>query len=92
MKLSEDKYKDYLVDAAKFKTRWCYELRISTVYPLYLSYIIYAVNKMILFIAKVNGHIDEYYINYCIDFGPILRTIDVITNKETIGEYIQSLN
>lgn len=24
MKLSEDKYKDYLVDAAKFKTRWVY--------------------------------------------------------------------
>ncbi|KAA6399201.1 MAG: hypothetical protein EZS28_005271 [Streblomastix strix] len=46
------------------------------------------VDKMLLFIAEVRGHIDEYYINYCIDFGPILHNIDITTNKETIGEYM----
>ncbi|KAA6374352.1 MAG: hypothetical protein EZS28_030122 [Streblomastix strix] len=46
------------------------------------------VDKMLLFIAEVRGHIDEDYINYCIDFGPILRNIDIKTNKETIGEYM----
>ncbi|KAA6368875.1 MAG: hypothetical protein EZS28_035598, partial [Streblomastix strix] len=46
------------------------------------------VDNMLLFIAEVRGHIDEDYINYCIDFGPILRNIDIKTNKETIGEYM----
>ncbi|KAA6388753.1 MAG: hypothetical protein EZS28_015721 [Streblomastix strix] len=46
------------------------------------------VEKMLLFVAEVRGHIDEDYINYCIDFGPILRNIDITTNKETIGEFM----
>ncbi|KAA6354963.1 MAG: hypothetical protein EZS28_049510 [Streblomastix strix] len=43
---------------------------------------------MLLFIAEVRGHIDEDYVNYCIDFAPILRNIDIKTNKETIGEFM----
>ncbi|KAA6364878.1 MAG: hypothetical protein EZS28_039596 [Streblomastix strix] len=46
------------------------------------------IDKMLLFIAEVRGHIDENYINYCIDFGPILRNIDITTNKETIGQFM----
>jgi hypothetical protein len=46
------------------------------------------VDKMLLFVAEVRGHIDEQYINNCIDFGPILRNIDITTNKETIGEFM----
>ncbi|KAA6377419.1 MAG: hypothetical protein EZS28_027054 [Streblomastix strix] len=48
----------------------------------------FVVGKILLFSAEVHGHIDEDYINYCIDFGPILCSIDITTNKETIGEYM----
>ncbi|KAA6379203.1 MAG: hypothetical protein EZS28_025270 [Streblomastix strix] len=41
-----------------------------------------------LFIAQVKGHIDENYINYCINFGPIIRNIDIPVNEETIGKYM----
>ncbi|KAA6402583.1 MAG: hypothetical protein EZS28_001893 [Streblomastix strix] len=46
------------------------------------------VDKMLLFVAEVRGHIGENYINYYIDFGPILRNIDITINKETIGQFM----
>ncbi|KAA6400526.1 MAG: hypothetical protein EZS28_003948 [Streblomastix strix] len=46
------------------------------------------VDKMLLFVAEVRGHTDERYINEVINWGPILRNIDITTNKETIGEFM----
>ena len=41
-----------------------------------------------LFVATVKGHIDEQYLNDYINFAPIFRSLEVTTNKETIGEYM----
>ncbi|KAA6362105.1 MAG: hypothetical protein EZS28_042368, partial [Streblomastix strix] len=46
------------------------------------------VDKMLLFVAEIKGHVDERYINEVINWGPILRNIDITTNKETIGEFM----
>ncbi|KAA6368309.1 MAG: hypothetical protein EZS28_036164, partial [Streblomastix strix] len=53
-----------------------------------LSEDVLVVDKMLLFVAEIRGHIVEQYINNCIDFGPILRNIDITTNKETIGQFM----
>ncbi|KAA6366738.1 MAG: hypothetical protein EZS28_037735, partial [Streblomastix strix] len=45
------------------------------------------VDKMLLFVAEIKGHVDEKYLNEAINWGPILRNIDIKTNKETIGEF-----
>lgn len=44
--------------------------------------------RNILFLATIKGHIDERYINEFINFAPIFRNIDILTNKEMIGEYM----
>ena len=41
-----------------------------------------------LFVAVVKGHIPKEYINEYINFLPIIRNIEITTNKETIGEYM----
>ena len=41
-----------------------------------------------LFVATVKGHIDEKYLNDFINFAPIFRSLEVTTNKDTIGEYM----
>ncbi|KAA6399667.1 MAG: hypothetical protein EZS28_004800 [Streblomastix strix] len=46
------------------------------------------VDKMILFVAEIKGHIDEKYLNEVINWGPVLRNIDITTNMETIGEFM----
>ncbi|KAA6398613.1 MAG: hypothetical protein EZS28_005858 [Streblomastix strix] len=46
------------------------------------------VDKMLLFVAEIKGHIDEKYLNEVINWGSILRNIDITTNKETIGEFM----
>ncbi|KAA6369906.1 MAG: hypothetical protein EZS28_034567, partial [Streblomastix strix] len=46
------------------------------------------VDKMLLFVAEIKGHVDEKYLNEAINWGPILRNIDITTNKETIGEFM----
>ncbi|KAA6386198.1 MAG: hypothetical protein EZS28_018277 [Streblomastix strix] len=46
------------------------------------------VDKMLLFVAEIKGHIDEKYINEVINWGPILRNIDITTNIETIEEFM----
>jgi hypothetical protein len=45
---------------------------------------------MLLFVAEIKGHTDERYINEVINWGPILRNIDITTNKETIGEFMHN--
>ena len=41
-----------------------------------------------LFVATVKGHIDEKYLNDFINFAPIFRSLEVTTDKVTIGEYM----
>ena len=41
-----------------------------------------------LFVATVKGHIDEQYINDFINIPPIFRSLEITTNKDTIGEYM----
>ena len=44
--------------------------------------------KDTLFVADIKGHIPKERINEFINFLPIIRNKDIITNKETIGEYM----
>ena len=44
--------------------------------------------KDTLFVAVVKGRIPKERINECINFLPIIRNKDIVTNKETIGEYM----
>ena len=44
--------------------------------------------REILFVAELKGHIPRERINECINFLPIIRNKEIITNKETIGEYM----
>ena len=44
--------------------------------------------KKTLFIVALKGHIDEKYINKCINMPPIIRNIEIITNEQTIGPYM----
>ena len=44
--------------------------------------------KDTLFVAELKGHIPKERINECINFLPIIRNKEIITNKETIGEYM----
>ncbi|KAA6400047.1 MAG: hypothetical protein EZS28_004435 [Streblomastix strix] len=46
------------------------------------------VDKMLLFVAEIKGHTDEKYINEVINWGSILRNIDITTNRQTIGEFM----
>ncbi|KAA6384002.1 MAG: hypothetical protein EZS28_020472 [Streblomastix strix] len=46
------------------------------------------VDKMLLFVAEIKGHTDEKYINEVINWAPILRNIDITTNRQTIGEFM----
>jgi hypothetical protein len=46
--------------------------------------IIYDKNE--LFIVSLKGHIDKKYYNEVINFPPIIRNVDIKTDKETIGE------
>ncbi|KAA6383853.1 MAG: hypothetical protein EZS28_020623 [Streblomastix strix] len=120
-KLSEVKYKEYLVavqqlnqsEAAKHKTRWDYlkhynmlDTRVLIEPIDYLIELMFkykvdmlanismfsedplVVDKMLLFVAEIKGHTDERYINEVINWGPILRNIDITTNKETTGEFM----
>ena len=41
-----------------------------------------------LFVAVVKGHIDKKYINEFVNFPPIFRNVEIITDKETIGVYM----
>ena len=41
-----------------------------------------------LFVATVKGHIDEQYINEFINFAPIFRSLEVTTDRDTIGDYM----
>lgn len=44
--------------------------------------------KDTLFVAELKGHIPKERINECINFLPIIRNKNIVTNKETIGEYM----
>ncbi|KAI5512099.1 DNA/RNA polymerases family [Trichomonas vaginalis G3] len=44
--------------------------------------------KNTLFVAEVKGHIDEKYINDYINFLPIIRNLDIITDEKTIGSFM----
>ncbi|KAI5546883.1 CBG23764 family [Trichomonas vaginalis G3] len=44
--------------------------------------------KQELFVTEVKGHIDEKYINDYINFLPIIRNLDIVTNEETIGSFM----
>ena len=44
--------------------------------------------REILFVAELKGHIPRERINECINFLPIIRNKEIVTNKETIGEYM----
>ena len=41
-----------------------------------------------VFIASVKGHIPEDRINDCVNFPPIMRNLEIKTDKETIGAYM----
>jgi hypothetical protein len=41
-----------------------------------------------LFIVEIKAHIDNAYLNDYINFPPIFRKLDIITNRETIGDYM----
>jgi hypothetical protein len=40
--------------------------------------------KGLLMVVSVKGHIDELYKNYCINFPPIFRNIDINTSDENV--------
>jgi hypothetical protein len=48
--------------------------------------------KKELFVVSLKGHIDEAYIKDVINFPPIIRNIDIKTDKETIGETTYNYN
>ncbi|KAA6404422.1 MAG: hypothetical protein EZS28_000043 [Streblomastix strix] len=48
------------------------------------------VDKMLIFVAEIKGHTDERFINEVLNWGPILRNIDITTNIETIGEFMNN--
>ena len=41
-----------------------------------------------VFIASVKGYIPEDRINDCVNFPPIIRNLDIKTDKETLGNYM----
>ena len=44
--------------------------------------------KRDLFVAVVKGHIEKEHINDFINFLPIIRNIEITTNRETIGDFM----
>jgi hypothetical protein len=46
------------------------------------------ISKLPFFVAVVKGHILEEKINNFINFPPIIKILEIRTDKETIGEYM----
>jgi len=44
--------------------------------------------KDTLFVANIKGHIPREHLNDCINFLPIIRNKEIITNEETIGSFM----
>ncbi|KAA6371890.1 MAG: hypothetical protein EZS28_032583, partial [Streblomastix strix] len=101
-KLSEDKYKEYLVETTKilfkpidFLINLIFKYKVDTLTNMSMAqcanvikYVILVVNQMYLFVAEVRGHIDESYLNEVSNYAPILRNTVIKTNNETIGEFM----
>ena len=41
-----------------------------------------------LFVAKIRGYIPKNRLNDCINFLPIIRNLDIVTDEQTIGNYM----
>jgi hypothetical protein len=48
------------------------------------------IERLPWFIAVVKGHIDEEYLNDYINFAPVIKRLEIRTDKQTIGEYMYS--
>jgi hypothetical protein len=44
------------------------------------------IQRQRLFIAEINGHIDEEYLNDFVNFPPIFRKLEISLDRETIGD------
>jgi len=48
----------------------------------------FAPEPQYVFTANITGHIPEHRLNDVINFPPIIRNVDIVTNRETIGDFM----
>ena len=50
----------------------------------------FAPDPQYVFTANITGHIPEHRLNDVINFPPIIRNVDIVTNRGTIGDFLHN--